>query len=83
MECPSLLFGAATVFWPRVAEKSGKWFRGAVEAADCFTTRWHRDEAERSWLHHADEEAKSGDKGRGMAGREGHPHYRRTPPVDE
>ena len=28
-------------------------------------TRWHRDEAERSWLRHAAEDAKSDDKGRG------------------
>ena len=28
-------------------------------------TRWHRDEAESSWLRHATEDAKSDDKGRG------------------
>ena len=28
-------------------------------------TRWHRDEAESSWLRHAAEDAKSDDKGRG------------------
>ena len=47
----------------------GKWYRGVVEAAECFMTRWHRDEAERSWLHHTTEDAKSDDrKGRGGKG---------------
>ena len=32
-------------------------------------TRWHRDEAESSWLRHATEDAKSEDKERG--GRKG------------
>ena len=27
--------------------------------------RWHRDEAESSWLRHATEDAKSDDKGKG------------------
>ena len=45
------------------AEKGGKWCRGVVEAAECFMTRWHRDEAESSWLHHAAEDAKTDDKG--------------------
>ena len=35
-------------------------------------TRWHRDEAESSWLRHATEDAKkSDDKGRGREEREG------------
>ena len=33
--------------------------------------RWHRDEAERSWLRHAAEEAKLGDKGKGGGGERG------------
>ena len=32
-------------------------------------TRWHRDEAESSWLCHKTEDAKSDDKGRGGKGR--------------
>ena len=46
------------------ANKGGKWYRGVVEAAECFMTRWHRDEADSSWLRHAPEDAKSGDKGK-------------------
>ena len=30
--------------------------------------RWYRDEAQRSWLRHAAEDANSGDKGRGGGG---------------
>ena len=43
----------------------GSWYRGVVEAAECFMTRWHRDEAESSWPRHATEDAKSDDKERG------------------
>ena len=60
-----LVFGVETVLWPTAAKKGGKWYRGVVEAAECFMTRWHRDEAESSWLRHATEDAKSDDKGRG------------------
>ena len=35
-----------------------------VDAADRFMTRWHKGEAEKSWLRHATEDAKSGDKGK-------------------
>ena len=55
-----------TVLWPTAANKGGKWYRGVVEAAECFMTRWHRDEAESSWLRHATGDAKSDDKGRGV-----------------
>ena len=48
-----------TVLWPTAANKGGKWYRGVVEAAECFMTRWHRDEAESSWLRHTTEDAKS------------------------
>ena len=41
----------------------GKWYRGVVQAAECFVTRWHRDEAESSWLRHATEDARSDDRG--------------------
>ena len=58
-----------TVLWPTAAKKGGKWCWGVVEAAECFMTRWHRDEAESSWLRHATEDAKSDDKGRGGEGR--------------
>ena len=53
-------FGVETVLWPRAAKKSGKWYyRGVVDAADRFMTRWHKGEAEKSWLRHAAEDAKS------------------------
>ena len=57
-----LVFGVETVLWPTADKKGGKWYRGVVEAAECFMTRWHRDEAENSWLRHATEDAKSHDK---------------------
>ena len=34
-----LLFGVETVLWPRAAKKSGKWYRGVVDAAGRFMTR--------------------------------------------
>ena len=54
------MFGVETVLWPTAAKKSGKWFRGVV--VDRLIKRWHKGEAERSWLRHAVEDAKSGDK---------------------
>ena len=42
--------------------QSGKWYRGVVDAADRFMTRWHK--AEKCWLRHATENAKSVDKGK-------------------
>ena len=42
-----LLFGVETVFWPRAAKKSAKWYRGVVDAADRFM-RWHKGEADKS-----------------------------------
>ena len=61
-----MVFGVETVLRPTAGKKGGKWYRGVVEAAECFMTRWHRDEAESSWLRHTTEDAKSDDKG--MAG---------------
>ena len=61
---PLGVFGVGTVLWRTAAKKGGKWYRGVVEAAECFMTRWHRDEAESSWLRHATEDAKSDDKER-------------------
>ena len=63
-----LLYGVETVLRPTVANKGGKWYRGVVEAADCLVARWHRDEAERSWLRHAAEDAKSDGRGKGWGG---------------
>ena len=60
-----LVFGVETVLLPTAAKKGGKRYRGVVETAECFMTRWHSDEAESSWLRHAAEDAKSDDKGRG------------------
>ena len=68
-----LVFGVETVLWPTAAKKGGKWYRGVVEAAQCFMTRWHRDEVESRWLRHAAEDAKSDGEGR-RGGREGQPH---------
>ena len=49
----------------RAAKRSGKRYRGVVEAAGCSMARWHRNEAQRSRLRHAAEGSESGDKGRG------------------
>ena len=49
--------------WSRAARKRGKWYRGVVEAADCFMATWHRDAAQRSQPRHAAEDANNGDKG--------------------
>ena len=58
-----LLFRVETVLRPRATKKSRKWYRGVVEAAECFMARWQMNEAQRSRLRHAAEDAKSGDKG--------------------
>ena len=64
------MFGVETVLWPTAAKKGGKSYRGVVEAAECFMTRWYRDEAESSWLRRATEDAKSDDKkGKGGGGK--------------
>ena len=60
-----LVFGVETVLWPTAAKKGGEWYRGVVEAANCFMTRWQRDKAESGWLRHAAEDAKSDDKENG------------------
>ena len=51
-----MVFGVETVLWPTAAKKGGKCYRGDVEAAECFMTRWHRDKAKSSWLRHATED---------------------------
>ena len=61
-----MVFGVETVLWPTAAKKGRKWYRGVVEAAESFVSRWHRDEAESSWLRHTTEDGpRSDDKGRG------------------
>ena len=50
---------------PTAAKKREKWYRGVVEAAECFMTKSHGYETHSSWLHHTKEDAKSDDKGRG------------------
>ena len=57
------LLGVETVRWSR-AVKSPNWYRGVVDAADRFMTKWHRGEADKGWLRHATVDAKSSDKGR-------------------
>ena len=38
---PSLLLGVETMFWPRVVnKKSGKCYRGVVEAVNCFMKKF-------------------------------------------
>ena len=59
------LVGVETVLWPRAATKSEKCYREVAEATGCFIARWHRNDAQRSRLCHAAEDAKNGDKGRG------------------
>ena len=49
---------------PTAAKEGVQGYRGVVEAAECFM-RWHRGEAESSWLRHAAEDAKSDNKGGG------------------
>ena len=71
-ESVPLVFGVETMLWPTAAKKGGRWYRGVVEAAKCFMTRWHRDEAESSYRRHAKGDAKSDDKGRGVG--EGQPY---------
>ena len=69
-----MVFGVETVLWPTAGKTGGKWYREVVESAECFMTRWQKDEAESSWLRHATEDAKSDDKGRGK----GEPRGSRT-----
>ena len=47
-ESVPLVFGVETVLRPTAAKTGGKWYRGVVEAAECFMTTWHRDEAKSS-----------------------------------
>ena len=63
-ESAPLVFGVETVFCPKAAKKGGKWYRGVVQAAECFM-RWHRNEAESSCLRHAADDTKSDDEGKG------------------
>ena len=36
MESLPLLFGAETVLRPRAAKTNGRWYRGVIQAVDCF-----------------------------------------------
>ena len=62
------------------AKKGRKWYRGVVEAAECFMAWWHGDEVESSWLRYATEDTKSDDKEKGGRGGGG---SRTDTPVDE
>ena len=66
-ESSPLLFGVETVFWPSAANKGGKWYPGVFGAVECFMARWHRDEAQRSRVRQAAEDARNGDTGGGRA----------------
>ena len=35
-ETVPLVFGVEPVLWPTAVKKGGKWYRGVVEAAECF-----------------------------------------------
>ena len=59
-----MVFGVGTVLWRTAAKKGGTWYRGVIEAAECFMSRWHRDNADSRWLRHATEDAKIDDKGK-------------------
>ena len=63
-----LVLGAETVLRPRAAKKSGKWYRGLVNAELFHYEVAQKGEAERSWLRHAAVGAKSGDRERGGGG---------------
>ena len=71
-ESVPLVFGVETVLWPTAAKKGGKWYRGVVEAAECFMTVLYRNGAESSCLRHAREDAKRDDQGK--KGVEGQPY---------
>ena len=55
------------VLWPTVAKQAGRWYRGVVKAADGLMARWHTVEVDKSWLPHAHEDAKKGEKEKGGA----------------
>ena len=59
-ESSPLVFGLETVSW-LTAKNGGKWYREATAAAEYLMAKWHRGEAESSWLRHAAEDAKSDD----------------------
>ena len=61
-ESSPVLSGAETALWPTAAKKGDKRYSGGVEAAECFVARWHRDETERSWPRHGQDEPKSSGK---------------------
>ena len=44
------------------AEKSGNWYRGVVDAAARFITKWHRTEADKSWPMGATSDGKNSNK---------------------
>ena len=43
-ESVPVVFGVETVVWPTAAKRGGKWYRGVVEAVECFMTKSHMDE---------------------------------------
>ena len=58
-------------------KKAGKWYRGVLEAPECFMTKWHEIEATLSRNRHAS--ATGGPQGN----RKGGGHSRRETAVDE
>ena len=61
---PALLLGAKSALWSRANKKSGNWYREVVDAAGCFMTKWHRTEADKSWLIQATVGTKNSNKGK-------------------
>ena len=61
-----MVFGVETAEWTVAARKAGRWYRGALEAAEWFMVRWHKDEADASRKRHAS--AVDGAQGNGKGG---------------
>ena len=43
-----MVFGVETALRFTAAKKTGKWYRGVLEATERFMVRWHEDEAQLS-----------------------------------
>ena len=48
-----MFFGVDAEVWAIAAKKAGKWYRGVLEAAERFMTKWHEIEAILSRNRHA------------------------------
>ena len=73
----TLVFGVDTAVWTVPANKTGKWYRGALEAAERLIVQWHKDEGDASRKRQAS--AVGGAQGNGSGGG----NSRKDPAVDE